>query len=131
VSDPPAGFDDRVAQVADDVLFAQALEVDARSEIPAGHLGALADAGLFAVAGPVEHGGLDLDARRQRRVRETLAAGCLTTAFVWAQHQSVVRRLRDGAAAPREAWLADLCAGRRLGGIVLAGLLPGPACLAI
>jgi alkylation response protein AidB-like acyl-CoA dehydrogenase len=131
VSDPPAGFDDQVAQVADDVLFAHALEVDARSEIPASHLAALADAGLFAIAGPLEHGGLDLDARRQRRVRETLAGGCLTTAFVWAQHQSVVRRLRDGAAAPRVAWLADLCAGRRLGGIVLAGLLPGPARLAI
>ena len=108
------------------MLFANALEVDARAEIPAENLGALAGAGLFGIAGPVEAGGLDLDARAQRRVREVLAGGCLTTAFVWAQHQSVVRRVRLAGAALQEQWMADLCAGRVRGGIVLAGLLPGP-----
>jgi alkylation response protein AidB-like acyl-CoA dehydrogenase len=123
---PPVGFYDDVTRIADDVLFAHALEVDATSTIPPDHLGALADAGLFGIAGPPAAGGLDLDARAQRRVREILASGCLTTAFVWAQHQSVVRRLRLAPPALQDTWLADLCAGRVRGGLVLAGLLPGP-----
>lgn len=117
---------DVAAQIADDTLFVHALEVDAAARIPDGHFAALAQAGLFGIAGPREAGGLDLDLRAQRRVREMLAGGCLTTAFVWTQHQGVVRRLRDAPAQIREAWLPDLCAGRRLGGLVLAGLLPGP-----
>jgi len=54
-------------------------------------------------------------------VRETLASGCLTTAFVWTQHQGVVRRLRSASAEIQAAWMPDLCAGRTLG-----GLLPTP-----
>ncbi len=127
----PAGFHDAVARLADDVLFAAALEVDARAEIPAGHFGALAASGLFGIAGPPEAGGLDLDARAQRRVRERLASGCLTTAFVWAQHQGVVRRLRQAPPALQDRWLPDLCAGRIRGGLVLAGLLPGAPLLRI
>jgi len=126
VAQPPARFDETVARIADDVLFAHALEVDERDEIPGGHFGVLADAGLFGIAGPPEAGGLDLDARAQRRVRATLAGGCLTTAFVWTQHQSVVRRLRQAPAALQQHWLPDLCAGRVRGGLVLAGLLPAP-----
>ncbi len=121
----PDAFAQRVGAIADDLLFAHALEVDATSRIPEGHFDALADAGLYGIAGPRDAGGLDLDARAQRRVRETLAGGCLTTTLVWTQHQGVVRRLRDAPAPLRDAWLADLCAGRRRGGIVLAGLLPG------
>jgi alkylation response protein AidB-like acyl-CoA dehydrogenase len=131
MAEPPAGFEETVAAIADDVLFAQALDVDQRAEIPASHFRALAEAGLFGIAGPVDAGGLDLDPRAQRRVRETLAGGCLTTAFVWAQHQGVVRRLRDAPAELRDAWLHDLCAGRTLGGLVLAGLLPGEPLLRI
>lgn len=128
---PPAGFDETVAAIADDVLFARALDVDERAEIPASHFRVLADAGLFGIAGPLDAGGLDLDRREQRRVRATLASGCLTTAFVWAQHQGVVRRLRDAPAPLREAWLPDLCAGRALGGLALSGLLPGEPLLRI
>jgi alkylation response protein AidB-like acyl-CoA dehydrogenase len=120
------GIHEAVARIADDVLFAHALEVDRTATIPPDHFGALADLGLFGIAGPPEAGGLDLDARDQRRVRETLASGCLTTAFVWAQHQSVVRRLRQAPPALQRKWLPDLCAGRVRGGVVLAGLLPAP-----
>lgn len=122
---PPAGFQETVARIADDVLFAHALEVDAQAQIPPDHVGALASAGLFGAAGPTAAGGLDLDPRALRRVRETLAGGCLTTAFVWTQHTGVVRRLRRAPAELQRTWMPDLCAGRVLGGLVLAGLLPG------
>lgn len=126
MTQPPDGLHDAVARIADEILFAHALEVDRTATIPPDHFGALADAGLFGIAGPRDAGGLDLDARAQRRVRETLAGGCLTTAFVWAQHQSVVRRLRRAPAALQRSWLPDLCAGRVRGGVVLAGLVPAP-----
>lgn len=120
-------IEDVAAALADELLFARALDVDRRGRVPVGHLRSLAAAGLFGIAGPRAAGGADCDARTRRRVRELLAGGCLTTAFVWAQHQGVVARLRAGArAALQEAWLPDLCAGRTRGGLALAGLLPGP-----
>jgi alkylation response protein AidB-like acyl-CoA dehydrogenase len=119
------------ARLADDLLFDAALDVDVSGEIPATHFEALAAAGMYGVCGPIEAGGSDLGPRDQQRVRETLAGGCLTTAFVWAQHHGVVRAVRDGAPAVRDAWLPGLCDGRVRGGLALAGLRPGPASLRI
>lgn len=126
MTEPPADVLETAARIADDVLFEHALEVDARSQIPPGHFRVLAEAGLLGAAGPAEAGGLDLDSRTQRRVRETLAGGCLTTAFAWTQHQGVVRRLRSAPPELRDVWMRELCSGRTLGGLVLAGLLPTP-----
>ncbi len=118
-------------RLADDRLFPAALDVDASGEIPATHFEALAAAGMYGLAGPVEAGGADLGAVQQQRIRETLAGGCLTTAFVWAQHHGVVRALRDARHEVRDAWLASLCDGRLRGGLALAGLRPGPSSLRI
>ena len=84
---------------------------------------------MYGLAGPVEAGGSDLGAAEQQRIRETLAGGCLTTAFVWAQHHGVVRAVRDAAVGVRDAWLPGLCDGRVRGGLALAGLRPGPSSL--
>lgn len=120
-----------MARIADELLFADALDVDAHGEIPAGHFEALAAEGLYGIAGPADAGGLDLDPLRQRRVREVLAGGCLTTAFVWAQHHAVVRCVRDAGAVVADAWLERLCSGRTRAGLALAGLRPGPPALRI
>lgn len=116
-----------VARIADELLFAHALDVDARDEIPRGHFDTLAAAGLYGIAGPRDAGGLDLDAVRQRRVRERLAGGCLATAFVWAQHHGAVRCVREAPAPTRDKWLEPLCSGRARAGLALAGLHPGLA----
>jgi alkylation response protein AidB-like acyl-CoA dehydrogenase len=120
-----------VARIADKLLFEHALAVDADGEIPPGHFEALAAAGLYGIAGPRDAGGLDLDLVQQRRIREVLAGGCLTTTFVWAQHHGAVWCVREAAAPIREAWLERLCDGRARAGLALAGLLPGPAALSI
>jgi alkylation response protein AidB-like acyl-CoA dehydrogenase len=86
---------------------------------------------MYGISGPIEAGGSDLGALEQQRIRETLAGGCLTTAFVWAQHHGVVRAVRDAAPAVRDAWLEGLCSGRVQGGLALAGLRPGPSSLRI
>ena len=81
----------------------------------------LADAGLLAVSGPPELGGLPGD--EQRQVAEALAGGSPDAWFVWFQHGPVVRMLgRSENAVLRERHLPDLCAGRALGGVAYSHL---------
>jgi alkylation response protein AidB-like acyl-CoA dehydrogenase len=116
--------------VSERVLYPSALTVDAADLVPASNLDALADAGLYGVAGPQEYGGGNADLRTFSRVVEILASGCLTTTFVWIQHHGVVRAL---AACPnlrlRAEWLQALIRGQRRAGIALGGARPGPPLL--
>ncbi|HWC29919.1 MAG TPA: acyl-CoA dehydrogenase family protein [Dehalococcoidia bacterium] len=119
----------RVAEeVADTLLFPAALETDAASLVPLRNLDALAEAGMYGAAGPKEYGGAGLDLSSLCAVVEALSGGCLTTAFVWIQHNTPVRTL---AASPNEAlkqeWLPDMCAGRKRTGIAFGGLRAGPS----
>lgn len=115
---------------ADEVLFPAALETEAAGVVPSRHLDALAEAGLYGMAGPVDAGGLDLDRDAAHAVVEALAGGCLATAFVWVQHHGLVRAMAaDAPAAVADEWLGPLCRGERRAGVALAGLLPGPPLL--
>lgn len=91
---------------------------------------ALADAGLLAVTGPAELGGLD--AVGQREVAEVLAGASPDAWFVWFQHGPVVRMLdRSENTALREEHLAELCAGREQGGVAYSHLrTPRPSVFA-
>lgn len=111
---------EKARQIADDVLFPAALEVDATGVIPAGHLDLLASAGLYGMACPP---GLP-DAPR---IVESLAGGCLATTFVWMQHHGAVRAVADsGRPDLIEEWLDPLCRGERRAGVALGALRPGP-----
>ena len=91
--------------------------------MPRGHLRALADAGLAGLFGPRDHGGADAPAAVVRQVLETLAGACGVTFFVWAQHHGPVRMLAGSAnRSLQDRYLADLCAGRLLGGVAFAYL---------
>ncbi|HSZ46954.1 MAG TPA: acyl-CoA dehydrogenase family protein, partial [Streptosporangiaceae bacterium] len=107
-----AGVIDRARQLAQDVLYPSAMEVDAAPAVPAGHLDALAAAGLYGLAAPVSYGGSDVDLVTFCRVAEILAGGCLTTTFVWLQHRGAVRALIASANEQlRAEWLGPLAAG--------------------
>jgi len=81
----------------------------------------LADAGLYALFGPPELGGVSPP--EQRRVHELLAGASPDGWFVWYQHGPVVKFLTaSDNAALRDAYLPDLCAGRRLGGVAWSNL---------
>ena len=90
-------------ELADDLLFPDAMRVDALDVLPAAHLDALAAAGLYGAPVPAGAGGLGLDLAASCAVTEELASGCLATTFVWLQHRGVVMaaslehrsRLRD------------------------------------
>jgi alkylation response protein AidB-like acyl-CoA dehydrogenase len=121
----PAALLHRAARIADDVLFPAALAVDRADRVPAGHLDLLAEKGFYGLAGPPEYGGVTN--ALAHRVTETLASGCLATAFVWVQHHGAVRAAAGAPPPIRDAWLEPLCRGRRRAGVVLAALRPGPA----
>ena len=114
--------------LADDVLFPAALAVDRADAVPVEHFDRLAAAGLYALAGPAEEGGLgSSDPHATAPVVEALAGGCLATVFVWAQHHGLVRMLAvDAGPEMRERWLGPACRGEVRGGLALAGVLPGP-----
>jgi alkylation response protein AidB-like acyl-CoA dehydrogenase len=117
--------------IAERLLFPAALETDASGRVPASHLDALAEAGLFGVVGPRQYGGLGGDVETFCSVVEALAGGCLSTTFVWIQHHTPVRTITaSGNAAMQEEWLPKLCGGAVRAGIALGGLRAGPAQIA-
>jgi alkylation response protein AidB-like acyl-CoA dehydrogenase len=118
-------------RVAEEVLFPGALETDGAPIVPKARLDALGAAGLYGLFGPLEAGGLDADPLTGARVSEILAGGCLTTAFVWAQHHSAVVAVANAPSSSlREEWLSRFCAGERRAGVAFAGLRrPGPPVL--
>jgi len=114
------------SEIAERVLFPSALDTDRADAVPRSHLDLLAEAGLYGLAGPPELGGVDLPTFCA--VVEALAGGCLSTAFVWIQHNTPVRAVAASKnRALRQEWLAELCSGRRRAGIALAALRAGPA----
>ncbi|HEX5370678.1 MAG TPA: acyl-CoA dehydrogenase family protein [Dehalococcoidia bacterium] len=113
-------------ELADSLLFPTALETDAAPLVPKSHLDALAEAGLFALSGPPELGGVDTPTLCS--VIEALAGGCLATTFVWIQHNTPVRSITASAnEALRARWLEPLCRGDRRAGIAFGGLRAGRA----
>src|ERR1700721_696221 len=114
--------------LADQVLFPNAMRVDRLDVLPAAYLDALAAAGLYGAPAPAEAGGLGLDLCQVANVVEELASGSLAATFVLIQPFRRVMTLAGGGApaAPRDRWLASACQGRTRGGIALTGLIPGP-----
>lgn len=120
----------RAADIAENILYPSAMAVDSADSVPPGHLDALAEAGLYGLAGPAGCGGLEAAAATFCRVIEIMAGGCLTTTFVWLQHHGAVRALAASQNAElRAAWLGPLVQGRRRAGVALAGGWPGPPVL--
>jgi alkylation response protein AidB-like acyl-CoA dehydrogenase len=120
----------RATKIAEEILFPAAMAVDAGDRIPAEHLDALANAGLYGVAGPRAAGGFDANGAALASVIEIMSSGCLATTFVWLQHHSAVRALAASEnAVLRDQWLSALCRGVRRAGIALGGAQPGPPLL--
>lgn len=117
----------RTAQeLADAVLFPAALRADAADVLPREGLDALADAGLYGLRGPAWAGGMEADLDTIAAVTEALASGCLTTAFVWAQHVGTPFVAGAAPSPSMRKWVVPLCRGEIRSGLALAGAQPGP-----
>lgn len=127
--DQPTGL--RQAQeIADQVFFPAAAAVDASDHLPVSHLDLLAERGFYGLAAPPHLSTLELpDFPAVCRVIETLASGCLTTTFVWAQHHNAVMAAANTQNEQlKEEFLAPLATGRRRSGLAIgAAVRPGPA----
>jgi alkylation response protein AidB-like acyl-CoA dehydrogenase len=118
-------------ELSDGFLFPGALEVDASEIVPVDRLDHLAEAGFYGLAAPAEAGGMGLaNMATALDIIEILASGCLTTTFVWIQHQGAVRALLEAPSELRAAWLSRLCSGAVRAGVAFSGLRrPGPPIL--
>lgn len=113
-------------RIADEVLFPAALDTDRSETIPRRLLDAIAGAGLYGLAGPGWAGGLDAGIIDVAEVIETLATGCLTTAFVYSQHHGAVRAAANSDNPAVRDLLEPLCRGEVRAGVALGAALPGP-----
>ena len=93
-------------EIADDVLFPAADEVDRADRVPAAHFDLLAAEGFYGLSGFDE----------LAPAVEAFAGGCLATAFVWTQHRGPL------AASAGTAWFDVLARGECRAGIALVGL---------
>ena len=101
-----------------------------RDGVTRSDLRALADAGLLAVYGPAEDGGLEPAAARE--VAERLSGASPDLWFVWFQHGPVVRMLaRSENAALAQAHVGPLCRGQEQGAVAYSHLrTPAPSVFA-
>lgn len=84
---------------------------------------------MYGLAGPVDAGGLDADFGTTCEAVETLASGCLTSAFVLVQHFGGLRAAAASANPAMAEWVGPLCTGERRAGLALGGAAPGPPAL--
>jgi alkylation response protein AidB-like acyl-CoA dehydrogenase len=111
-----------------ELLSRDASVVDHSPTIPAGHLAAFGDAGLYGAFAPKDLGGLELDFAEACSIVEQLAAACVTTTFVWLQHFRLLSALLDPTTPDQlRSMLPAVIDGEIKGGVSLGGLLPGPA----
>jgi alkylation response protein AidB-like acyl-CoA dehydrogenase len=114
-------------ELADEVLFPTANEVDALPVVPRERLDRLAEEGWYGLAAPAEYGGKGLSFPEAYPVIAAFAGGCLTTTFVWVQHHGAVAAISFGPNAElREELLASLACGEKRATVAFAGLLPKP-----
>ncbi|MEX0659830.1 MAG: acyl-CoA dehydrogenase family protein [Egibacteraceae bacterium] len=113
-------------RLADEVLFPAALATDAADTVPRALLDALAEAGLYGLRGPGWAGGMAADLDLICAVTEALAAGCLTTTFVWSQHGGTPFVVAAAGSPALRSWIEPLCRGAVRSGLALAGAQPGP-----
>jgi alkylation response protein AidB-like acyl-CoA dehydrogenase len=116
-------------QLAREVLFPAAIDTDRAAVLPVALLDALADAGLYGLTGPATAGGVGADFATVCAVVEALSSGCLTTAFVWVQHQAALNAAAASENPAIEDLVAPLCSGVRRAGLTLGGAVPGPPSL--
>ena len=126
-----AEFLNAAQQLADNVLFERALDVDISGEVPAQNLDLFRDAGFYGLWTPREVGGCGFDELERLPILEALAGGCLTTAFVWAQHgggSANAARMPSGSPL-HERWARALATGQARSGVAFAHILRPEPCL--
>ncbi len=114
---------DKAQRLADESLFPQANQVDSSDDLPRAQLELLAAEGLYGLTGPTELGGVGATRDEQLAIIEALAGGCLTTCFVWVQHQGAVGLASRHTGDLHDRFAEPLCRGEIKAGVAFAHLL--------
>lgn len=110
-----------------DGLRVRADDVDQSRHPVQANLDLLADAGLYGLKIPTAHGGMGADGPQFWRTVEALASGCLTTTFLWIQHQGVTGRMAARADTPlAQAFLPRMATGEVRAGVAVGGIRRDP-----
>ncbi|MEV0946726.1 acyl-CoA dehydrogenase family protein [Rhodococcus sp. NPDC049939] len=121
---------ERARDIAENVFVPAANTVDAEGKIPPNHFEVLAKAGFYGISAPPELGGPELSPDDRADLFEILFGSCLATAFTWAQHGGVVKRLATSPnTALRDTYWNGLVTGSVKSGISGAGAAPQPPLL--
>lgn len=114
-----AGFLDRVAAFAREVIAPKAAGWDRAGQFDVEALRAAAKLGLLGMETPVSAGGLGLPFRAKAKVAETLAAADYGFAMSVINSQNLTYMLATEAPQLAERYLPDLLTGARLGSTAL------------
>lgn len=108
-------------ELADEVLFPTANQIDALPVLPRERLDLLAELGWYGLSAPTS--GIKMDDGWP--MLEAFAGGCLTTTFVWMQHLGTPPACAYGPEHLRP-WVEKLATGEVRSTVAFAGLLPDP-----
>ena len=110
---------DAAQQLADEVLFPTANDIDAMPVLPRERLDLLAERGWYGLSAPSS----GVEITDAWPMVEALAGGCLTTTFVWMQHLGALAACARGPEYLRP-WVEPLATGERRSTVAFAGLRP-------
>ncbi|WP_277436753.1 acyl-CoA dehydrogenase family protein [Streptomyces sp. SPB162] len=100
------------ARAVQSVLSEHAATTDTTAAFPVAGVAALRESGLFGLLIPRQYGGLGGDVADLVEVAQVLAAGCLSTAMIWAMHcQQVDALVRHAGSRLREELLPKIARG--------------------
>jgi alkylation response protein AidB-like acyl-CoA dehydrogenase len=126
------GLVEQAERLAEEVLFPNAQRVDAGEYPLTANLDRLAAGGWYGLVAPPGFTALpEGDFPTICRAVETVAGGCLSTAFVWIQHFSALMAAANSQMPGiTQTWLEPLATGARRAGIAIgAAVRPGPPSL--
>jgi alkylation response protein AidB-like acyl-CoA dehydrogenase len=103
------------AKIADEVLTANAAEVDEQGRFPRESVKSLADAGLYGLCLPKEVGGRGEGMRAFAGVVEELAGACASTAMIYVMHVSATQAIAASSTlGERDSILKEIASGEHL-----------------
>jgi isovaleryl-CoA dehydrogenase len=110
-----------VARFVDEEVIPLAPGIDAEERFPSESFEAMARMGLFGTTIPESHGGSGMDFLSVVLVMEELMRGCVSTGNTFGAHAILCAEniYRNGDARQRGAFLPDLIAGRKIGGMAI------------
>lgn len=105
----------KTRKIVEATIALRASETDTSADFPTASLAELAEAGLYGLTVPAEHGGSGCGPAAFAAVTEEIAKGCASTAMIYVMHVAATQAIIESdRLANRDAVLREIAAGRHL-----------------